>query len=346
MAEPDKTTTTTTTDATAAAATTAATTTDKGTAGADTSAAAGASQAATTATTATTAATTTAATTTAATTTAEPKKGYWPDDWQRNIIGADDKLAKDIAKFDSPKAIYESYRALQAKLSAGDLRPALPKDPKPDELTAWRKEHGIPEKPEGYDLADLKIPDKDKPFVSSIVAKLHEANASPDVVKAAVATYYGEQERYVQERLAKDVEERQVGTDALNQEWGGNFRRNVNLVEGLLAKFPSAVRDAIKTARAPDGTLLFNQPDVMRGFLAAALESNPAGIVVPAAGGDLGKTALEEYRDIKKLMRENRVAYNKDDAKQARMRDLIEYLSANELIDANGNEIAARRKAA
>jgi hypothetical protein len=150
----------------------------------------------------------------------------------------------------------------------------------------------------------------------------------------------------VQERLAKDDEQRQVGLDKLNQEWGGAFRRNVNLVEGVLAKFPESVRDAVKSARDTNGNLLFNSPDMMRGLLAIALESNPAGIVVPAVGGDIGKTALEEYRDIRKTMREDRASYNKNDAMQSRMRELISYLQSNELIDANGNEIAARRKAA
>lgn len=325
----------TTTDATAAAATTTATTTDKGIAAATTTAAAGADKATT--------ATDKAA---AATTTAEPAKGVWPEDWVSRMSKGDEKVANQFKRYASPEALAEAHISLRRRMDAGEFRSVLPKDPKPEELAAWRKENGIPEKHDGYSLEGMTIPEQDKAAIDGFLKAAHARNFSPEQVRESLSFYYADHERVVNERLAKDDEQRQSGLDALNQEWGGQFRRNVNLVEAALAKFPESVRNGMRQARLPDGTLLFNHPDAVRGMLAIALESNPAGIVVPAAGGDLGKTALEEYRGIKKEMRENRAAYNKDEAKQSRMRELIEYLSANEIIDANGNEIAARRKAA
>jgi len=275
-----------------------------------------------------------------------PSKGVWPEDWITRMAKGNEDVAKQLKRYASPEAFADAHVNLRRKMDSGELKSVLPKDAKPEDVAAWRKEHGIPEKPDAYDLAGVEIPEGDKPFVSAVIAKMHGANATPEAVRTAVQAYYEENQRLVQERLAKDDEESQAGIDALNQEWGGTYRRNMNLVKGILSKFPESVRAAIEQARDADGKLLFNQPDVMRGFLALALESNPAGIVVPAAGGDIGKTALEEYRDIQTYMREKRADYNKDTAKQTRFRELIAYLQQNEMIDANGKEIVARRKAA
>src|SRR3990167_7724399 len=131
------------TDATAVATTTAATTTaDKGTA-------------ATTETTA--AASTTAATTlTADTTAAATAKATWPEDWVSRLAKGDEKRINDFKKFQSPEAFADSYVALRSRMDSGEVRTALPKEPKPEELAAWRKENGIPDAPDKYDLTGLE----------------------------------------------------------------------------------------------------------------------------------------------------------------------------------------------
>lgn len=272
-------------------------------------------------------------------------KGYWPDDWLSKVSKGDAKAAKDFGKFQSPEALADAYSALQKRFSSGDIRTALPKDAKPEEITAWRKDNGIPEKADGYDLKDMKIPKEDKPIVDAFLATAHSNHFSPEQAKAALGAYYDIQSRNADAMKARDETQRTATLDVMNQEWGGNFRRNVNLVEGVLSKFPASVRDVMKSARLPDGTAVFNSPDILRGFAALALEMNPAGLVAPAGGGDIGKVALDEYRDMQKMMRENRDAYNKDGGKQSRMRELIDHLSKNGVIDGNGNVIEHRKAA-
>lgn len=277
---------------------------------------------------------------------AAPPKGVWPEDWARRMSKGDENVAKQFSRYASPEALAEAHISLRRKMDAGEFKSALPKDPKPEELAAWRKDNGIPEKPDGYDLSGIEIPEADKEIVGGFLETLHAKNASPEIAREAIKAYYSENKRQIDARLAKDDEEQQAATEALAQEWGGSHRRNLNLVKGMLSKFPESVRELFASARLPNGSLFFNHPDVVRGFLAMALEANPAGIVVPAGGADLGQTALEEYRSIQKFMAENRTAYNKDESKQSRMRELIDYLQKNEMIDANGKEIAVRRKAA
>lgn len=327
--------TTTTGTAAAAAATTATTATDKGASATTTAAAVTAVDKGTT---------TVADTGTAATN--DTAKGYWPEDWQTRVAKADEKRAKALGKFHSPEALADSYFALERRMSSGEFKPVLPKDPKPEEIAQWRKDNGIPDKPESYDLKDLKIPAADKDIVAGFLKSAHETNMTPDQAKVAIGNYYTIQEQQSKARAQKDDEQRHSALDALNAEWGGSFRRNVNLIEGtVLSAFPEDVRSLIKSARLPDGTALFNNVAALKGLASLALQLNPAGIVAPAGGGDLAKPALQEYKELQTMMREKRGAYNKDPSKQARMIELIEYLRKNELIDENGNIVQSKKAA-
>lgn len=257
---------------------------------------------------------------------ADPAKGYWPDDWVTRVSKGDEKIAKQIGRYASPEAMAEALIAAQTKIRSGELKAALPKDAKPEEIAEWRKNNSIPESPDKYDLtfeSGLVIGDDDKPMIGEFLKAAHEKNYSPDQVKSAVEWYYKEQERQAQERQDMDNEQRTQTLDALNQEWGGNFRRNINMVEGLLSMFPESVRDSIKSARLGDGTALFNSPDAIKGFVSLALELNPSGTIVPAGNGDQMKGVEEEIAGIEKVMRENRSTYNKDEKMQARYRELI-----------------------
>ena len=315
------------TDATAAVTTAA--TTDKGTAATTTAAAA--STAATTVTAA------------ADTTTAKPA---WPEDWVTRLAKGDEKRINDFKKFQSPEAFADSYVNLRARMDSGEVRTALPKDPKPEQLAAWRKENGIPDAPDKYDLTGLAITETDKAVVGEFLKLAHGANMTPAQARTSIEAYSAQRTAEHQQRAAKDVEEQAAALDTLNQEWGGNFRRNMNVLTGtVLSKFPESVRSLVQEARLPDGTFLLNHVDAVRGLVALGLELNPLAIVAPAGNADLGKSAIDEYKDIQKQMRTNRNAYNKDQAMQVRFQELIEYLRKNDMIDAQGNEIV-RKKAA
>jgi len=255
---------------------------------------------------------------------ADPK-GYWPDDWVTKVAKGDEAVAKRLSRYASPEAMAEALLAAQKRISSGELKSSLPKNAKPEEIAAWRTENGIPEKPEDYDLnfdSGLVIGEADKPVIDGFLKFAHEHNLAPDTVKGNIEWYYQEQQRQTDERLAKDEDDKATAMQTLAQEWGGQFKRNVNLVEGLLAGFPESVRDTVKHARLPDGTGLFNNPDFIRGMASLALEVNPAGTLAPA-GGNQAETVEGEIGKIEKVMKEDRRSYNKDEAMQARYRELL-----------------------
>lgn len=222
----------------------------------------------------------------------------------------------------SPKDLYTSYKALQQRLSSGELKSALPKDAKPEEVQKWRTENGIPEKPEDYKMPEgLVIGDADKPMIDLFLKDMHGKNASPEVVQAAVQSYY----KIVEQQSAKiaegDVDHKAEMEDTLRAEWGADYRKNVNAIGAMLESAPGGIQDKILSARTADGRAIMNDPDVLRWFASTARELNPTATVVPAGGDQMG-AIKDEIATIEKVMRENRAAYNKDEKMQARLRDL------------------------
>jgi len=253
-------------------------------------------------------------------------KGAWPDDWQQRFSKGDEKLQKVASRYASPEAAFEALVAAQQRIRSGELKPALPENATDDELAAWREDHGIPAKPEDYDLtfdSGLVIGEEDKPIVDEFLSIAHEHNMTPEQVKSVIEWNETQKEAQAEERIAMDEQQRVEALDKLNVEYGGNFRRNINMIEGVLSMLPEGVREEFQSARLPDGTALFNNPDVIRGFVQLANELNPAGIVAPAGGGDPMKGLSEEIANIENTMKTNRTAYNKDEAMQARYRELL-----------------------
>jgi hypothetical protein len=253
-------------------------------------------------------------------------EGYWPADWRDQITGGDETLAKRAARYATPKDAFSALVAAQNRIRSGELKSALPDNPTEEELTAWREENGIPKSPDEYDMtfeSGLVIGDEDKPVVEDFLKVAHESNLPPDKVKKVVEWWYNTQQAQLDQIAERDLEHRQTAVDELNVEWGAEYRRNINMLNGVIDQFPESVRDSLKSARLPDGTAILNNPDIIRGFVNLALEINPAGTVVPS-GGDPGKSIADEKATIEKTMRENRAAYNKDEKMQARYRELLD----------------------
>ena len=74
--------------------------------------------------------------------------------------------------------------------------------------------------------------------------------------------------------------------------------------------------------RMADGSIIGNDPDMVRFLVALALDKNPVASVVED-GDQTGKSVDTEIASIEKRMREDRSAYFKDEKTQARYRELI-----------------------
>lgn len=255
----------------------------------------------------------------------------WPEDWRDKLAGGDEKALKALGRYQSPKDVAKALTEAQARISKGLAPAKLPDDATEEQVAAWRKEQGIPETPDGY-LEKLTngivVGEDDKPMVDAFLADMHKGHAKPEHVAAALDWYYRTQDEMAAEQSRKDGEFRKQTEDALRAEWGPEYRANVNAISAFLDSAPvegeTSLKDLLLGARLADGTALGDNPLALKWLRQLANEANPAGFIAPSQGGSQIKSVQDEIAEIEKFMREDRAAYNRDPAKQARLRQLYE----------------------
>jgi len=254
---------------------------------------------------------------------ATPNEGYWPADWRETVSKDDAKMLGRLGRYASPEAAMQALIAAQNRISAGELKPVLGKNPTADQLKEFREANGIPETPDKYDLGDMgKTLSKDA--VDLLLAEAHATNQTPAQVQASLKAYNSVFAKAMEMRHENDVAAKQASEDALRAEWGPEFRRNLNLVHGLLdGNASQPLKNQVLGARLPDGTLLGSSPEVLKLLVSLALVQNPSGVVVPGSEANPLQGVEDEIGKIEKAMRENRTAYNKDEKMQARYRELL-----------------------
>lgn len=258
----------------------------------------------------------------------------WPADWREKLAGGDDKKLGALKRYASPQAYADAGFQLRSLMDSKQLKQALPADAAPEDVTRWRSENGIPEKPEGYfEKIDKNVitDDADKALITPFLAAMHAKNASPDVVNAALAAWTGIREQVQTERNTNDVAAQQKTEDTLRPEWGQDYRRNINVINGWLDTAPKGVKDAILNSRSPDDIPLASNPEVLRFLLSSAINANPAATVVPGSPGTSGATIEGRIGEIEKVMRENRAEYNRNSGMQ---QELLKLYGARESLKA------------
>jgi hypothetical protein len=247
--------------------------------------------------------------------------------WRETIAGDNQDAMKTLARFKDPGDIFKSYSELRAKMDAGELKfaTAFPAKGTDAEKAAWRKEQGIPEAPDKYDLKfdnGLVIGADDKPIVDKYLAHAHSRNFTPDQVKENISWFLSDFKTMAeQERAEGTANLKRATEDKLREAWKGDYRMKRTAVENLLAGKVKSDSDIHKLILASVDT----NADFAQFLADVALDLNPATTVVPAGDGAAGQLVnIEaEIASIEKFMRTNRADYNKDEKKQARYRDLL-----------------------
>lgn len=241
------------------------------------------------------------------------------DDWREKLGGED---AEKLARYATPQAAIAGGISAQKKLSERGPAPMPGEGATEEELAEWRKEAGLPAKAEDYSIdIGRDIDEIAQPAVDGVVAKAFELGMTEANINSIVATYFDEQDKAIEVRQTQDVETKEATEDTLREEWGGDFRRNLNLISALLGD----ASDKVLTGRTADGTPVGSDPEILRAFLSIALKDNPRGVTVPSTGGTMATSVDDEIGEIEKLMTEDRKKYDKDEKLQERYRDLLQW---------------------
>ncbi len=224
----------------------------------------------------------------------------FPENWREQMAGDNESLMNQLARFSSPAMLAKAFGDTRKMISDGTYSRSLAADATDEEISAWRTEHGIPAEASGYelDLGDMVLPDGDEELVGTFKEIAHAANFTPAQVNEAVKWYASLAETNAAHVIETDNAFRQEAMDELRQEWGPEFRANVNAAKGY---FPEHLAPVWATARTADGTLLGNHPEFLRLFAQRGREMNPASTIpIPNANNI---TDVETRRaEIEKMM--------------------------------------------
>lgn len=248
--------------------------------------------------------------------------GKWPDNWRELYAGEDDKRLGKLNRYASPSAAFDALFAANQKLSSGEYKSAspFPENGTDEEKTAWREQNGVANAVQDYEFEGIK--ESDKEFVDSLAQYAIDNNIPKQYTGAFVDFLKSQDEMAQQYEEEADNNAKQVAEDKLRVEWGNDFRRNVNMIHGLLDTGPEGVKDAIINGRGPDGTPLGSNPAVMQYLADLAFQINPITTLVPNSGGNPGASIQDEIAAIEKVMGTD--AYYKDEKMQERYRQLID----------------------
>lgn len=252
----------------------------------------------------------------------------WADDWRQQIAGEDKKALDRLGRFATPADIFKSLREAEKKLSEGVKPLAKPGEKATEEEWAnYRKTVGIPESVDDYvkaiELSDKReIGSDDKPVVAAFAERAIKSGVAPKDMAPLIEEYYAMQEEMVAQQAEKDAEAKAKNMQALREEWGGDFKANINSMRPYFESVDSELFDNLFAGRMADGTKIGDHPSVIKFFVAKALQENPAATVVPAGGNQM-EAIDTEIKNIKAQMGDPSSAYWKDAALQDRYRKLV-----------------------
>ena len=254
-----------------------------------------------------------------------------PNDWatkRTTYANGDAKLLARLARYSSEKDVVDALIATQNKMANSRAKEPLPENPTPEEVAAWRAENGIPLTPKDY---GVKVPDGADPAqTEEFLATAHELNMTPAQVEKVMGWKIAADQKAAEQRAEQDEATRQQGTEELRQDWGTEYKLNINLITGLLDGAPQGVKEQIMGGRLADGTMIGNSPSVLRWLSSLAREVNPTATVVPGSGVNAAQAIQSEMQSLTALMGDRQSEYwkgPKAEAHQKRFRDLAEVQS-------------------
>ena len=250
-------------------------------------------------------------------------------DWRAAFVPEDDpegKAAAQIARYDTPLAYGDAWREQRHTISSGKMQDELPAaDADEADIATYREANGIPKEALDYlkDLPDgLVVGDEDAGIAEVFMNALHSVHADPRVAHALLSQYNSFAEEQQETQAALDVEQAKAATDELRDAWKGDYRININMANKFLTRaFGADVMAQLKDGRLADGRAFMNDSKVVQGMAAMERIIDPLSTMIDG-GADPAQSLNDEIAELEKFMREHRTAYNADEVKSGRLRQL------------------------
>lgn len=249
----------------------------------------------------------------------------WPENWRDEWAAGDEKQRKQLERFTDPKALAKSYFEAQKKLSQRATLPTLPENATPEQVAEYRKAIGVPDDGK-YDTqlgGGFVWAESDNAVLEDFQKHAYESNMPAGEFKKALAWYAKWQEAQQNTVVEQDRSFRAQSEEQLREEWGPDYKRNLNATASLFANMDGELKNSFFMARMPDGRMIGDHPQMVAFFSGLARELNPAATLVPASGGDPVKGVEEQIAAYEQRMSGDRNAWFKDTKAQEHYAQLL-----------------------
>lgn len=271
-----------------------------------------------------------------------PAPAAWPSDWRKLIAGEDKEVLTQLERLADPKAMFEKVRHLERKLNEKAQPPKRPgKDAPVEDVAAYRKALGIPDKVEDYKVTlpdGLELGAVDQEMFGGFTKLMHENHVPPDVASIATKWYFDQNERLQNALTENDDTFKDTSIKSLRETMGDDFKRNMTAI-GLLFEHEgdADLFDTLMGGRTADGNKIGDDPDVLR-FLAKVGRTLFPNVSVIPPGGDPKTSILGRLAEIEKLMATDINAYFKN---QALQQEYLELTNAKQQMNNTAGRSAA-----
>lgn len=190
-------------------------------------------------------------------------KGSWPENWRDQLSGGDDKLKGLLNRYTSPDAFAKAFKELRTAYDSRKPTKAeavdLPENPTEEQLSAYRKAKGVPDRPEDYEFEiqeGRELADGEYDIFMDFAKNMHERNMPADVVKQVSSWFLDYQEIAQQKAAELAYANRQQTEELLRVEWGPDYKANVNMMSNVLQEHLGTRAPELLSKQFSDGSML------------------------------------------------------------------------------------------
>lgn len=239
-------------------------------------------------------------------------------DWREQITEEDGK--KFAERYTDLNAFTKGALDLRKQLSNAIVRPG--KDAKPEQIAAYNKALGIPEKPEEYEFSDLPtgkdLTDEAKQSRQEWATRFHSLGVSKTAAKELSKLMTADITKAEQAQAEADKAFATAQESKLRDEWKGDFDKNktmANRAYNEIAQRAGISVEELGKIETKDGRFLMDNADIVRLFAVIGREMSE-GSLGPILTESEKETLGDELHSLRKQISE---AQAEGDSKRANL---------------------------
>lgn len=219
-----------------------------------------------------------------------------------------DDLKKHAERFNSVEDLVKANVESRQKLSKAIVPPG--KDAGEDDVAAYRKLIGVPQKADGYkfEMPEGAEPSEgDKAFHGAMAETFHAANISKEQAAILNKAWNDYSAAVQQEQVAADKKYAEESDAALRKSWGGDCDKNFAHAERAAAWAFGDEFEELRALEGKDGRFLMDHPAMLKALASIGREMQEGGMAPPLSA-DAAEQAEEQLRDLRKKQAEAKQA--------------------------------------